>query len=155
MSAKAEGAVDASIRLVAGPELRILEVRKDDGAQEIPEGFQVEFKLDLGLNRLGANVLGIELSMQIVNVPGVSIHVVYRSVFEIENPPAEPKALDGALRQIGGRVAPSLMYPFIREAIVSSLQRALLPTFVPPIVNFATVFDVANLTVPEAPVASS
>jgi len=142
-------AESASIRLVAGPELSLLEVRKDVAAREIPPGHPVEFKLNLGLNRLGENVLGVELSLQIANVPGLALNVAYRAVVEVADPPTDPIALNAAMKQIGGRVAPSLMYPFIRETVVSSLQRALLTAIVPPIVNFANVFDLENLAVPE------
>ncbi len=149
MSAEAtKSKSEPGIRLVAGPELTALEVRKEDTVREFAPDHQVEFRLNLGLNRLGPNVLGIELSVQITNLPGVTLAVAYRSVIEIDNPPTDPDALTHALRQVGGRVAPSLMYPFIREAVVSSLQRAQLPAFVPPIVNFANVFDLETLAVP-------
>jgi len=151
MSAEAtDSRSEPGIRLVAGPELTMLEVRKEDAVREFASDHQVEFKLNLGLNRLATNVLGVELSVQITNLPGVTLAVAYRSVIEIDNPPVDPVALASALKQVGGRVAPSLMYPFIREAIVSSLLRAQLPAFVPPIVNFADVFDLATLAVPEA-----
>ncbi|MBK7190575.1 MAG: hypothetical protein IPH86_18410 [bacterium] len=150
MSAEAtESRSEPGIRLVAGPELTMLEVRKEDAVREFASDHQVEFKLNLKVESPRPEcprrrAVGADHESTGGNACGLSIRHRDRQ------PARGPRRPASALKQVGGRVAPSLMYPFIREALVSSLLRAQLPAFVPPIVNFANVFDLATLAVPEA-----
>jgi len=140
-----------SVKLISGPEMQNLEFRKGENFIPPKDDSQVEIKLNLGLNRFSETVLGVELTMEIVEVPDLDVQVAFRAVFEIENPPEDSSMLDKHLLHLGGRVAPSLLYPFIREATISALQKALLAPIVPPIMNFDQVFDLKDLTVPPQP----
>jgi preprotein translocase subunit SecB len=122
---------------------------------ELNEVFSSEFPpllFGLGLNRISSHSLGVELSVEIKDFAPLSLRATYRAVFELADT-VDPEAVDSQLRFVAAQLGPSALYPFIRETVVTTAQKAGLPPLLPPIVNFRSVFDPNQISLPE-PIAS-
>ncbi len=102
----------------------------------------------LGLNRISATSLGVELTVELTDFKPLSLRVTYRAVFEIADGET-PDEIDLQLRLVAAQIAPAVLYPFIRETVLTTALKAGLPPVLPPIVNFRSVFDPAQVTLPE------
>lgn len=140
---------NSTVRLVAGPELTEISFRKLDNLTEGDS--ELGFRFNLGLTRFTQSDLGVELSMDLDNAPQLTARIAYRAIFRIMSTPTESDAEERYLRRLGARVAPAVIYPFIRETFVAIFQKALFPPMVPPIINFETVFDLDSVQVPPVP----
>lgn len=137
---------DVGLKLTA-PELWHLSFTRN----ELSEEFTSELPpilFGLGLNRISATALGVELSVELSDFKPLSLRVTYRAVFEITDDKA-PDEIDQQLRFVAAQIAPSVLYPFIRETVLTTALKAGLPPVLPPIVNFRSVFDPAQVTLPE------
>lgn len=132
------------------PELWRLEFARKEPAGEVDESTELPLVFGLALNRVAVNKLGIELSVELKDFPPLTILVAYRSVFELDSTETGA-ALERDLKHIAAQVGPAALYPYVREAVSSTVARAGLPPLVPPIVNFRNVFDPDEVTLPAAP----
>lgn len=62
---------------------------------------------------------------------------------------------DEAWRHIAARLAPVLLYPFVRETIVSTLKKAGLDGPIPPILDFRRVFDPDSISLANHPAGTA
>ncbi|MCZ8203391.1 protein-export chaperone SecB [Gemmatimonas sp.] len=118
---------------------------------ELSEAFSTEFPpllFGLGLNRITSHSLGVELSIEIKDFKPLTLRASYRAVFELEDS-VDPNDTDQQLRFVAAQVGPSILYPFIRETVVSTVVKAGLPPLLPPVVNFRSVFDPNQIALPE------
>lgn len=137
---------DAGLKL-STPELWHLSFTR----HELSEAFSSEFPpllFGLGLNRISFRALGVELSVEIKDFAPLSLRATYRSVFELADS-VDPHEVDSQLRFVAAQLGPSALYPFIRETVVTTAQKAGLPPLLPPIVNFRSVFDPGQISLPE------
>ena len=111
----------------------------------------LELKYGLAVRRYAENRLGVELSLQ-SDGPQVEFHVTYRAVFTLEVEEAAP-APDWAkeLRVIAKEIAPSVLFPFLRETITSTAAKAGVRSVVPPLVNFRELFKSVDIVIPDVP----
>lgn len=137
---------DVGLKLSA-PELWQLSFTRN----ELSEEFTTEFPpivFGLGLNRISPTSLGVELSLELNDFKPLSLRVTYRAVFEIADDKS-PAEIEQQLRFVAAQIAPTVLYPFIRETVLTTALKAGLPPVLPPIVNFRSVFDPAQVTLPE------
>lgn len=118
---------------------------------ELSEAFSTEFPpllFGLGLNRISSHSLGVELSVEIKDFKPLALRASYRAVFELAES-VDTNEIDQQLRFIAAQVGPSILYPFIRETVVSTVVKAGLPPLLPPVVNFRSVFDPDQIALPD------
>lgn len=103
----------------------------------------------LTLNRLKPLELGVQFGVSVVNVPGLTLRATYRMIVSLREGSPEARDPERAFRGVATRIAPVAMYPFIREALLSAAQRALLPPIILPIMNVGLLWDPKEIKVPE------
>ncbi len=109
-----------------------LEGAPPEGKHETP----VEFGLSVGDPSSGS--LPIRLAVTIDERPAYRLRVVYGAVFRpTEDAPDENR--EASWRIVAARLAPTILYPFIRETIATVLQKAGLPALIAPVINFASL----------------
>jgi hypothetical protein len=139
----AQVAQPAQISLIAGPELWRLDLEREDGVpdQLIPADGAGTLSFKVGFNRTSRERLGVEFSVVVEGLPALRLTATYRVVLEASPASLDDDEIELAMRQIGLRVAPTLVFPFARETLASVVQKAGLPALVLPLVNFSKVFD--------------
>lgn len=140
-----------AVRLLSGPFLSEFTFRrKAEPTEEVShELSRLEFKVNL--TRFPGHRLLVELAMSIEQIPGLEARAAFRSLFEIGSASMDAAQEEENIRLVGARLGPAVMFPFIREMVVSATQKAGIPPLVPPIINFTTIFDPAQVNVPPAP----
>lgn len=107
-----------------------LEGAPPKGPHETP----VEFTLAVGEPSSGA--LPIQLTVQMEEKDAFRVLVTYSVVIQqLQEVPEEER--EQTWRVLAARIAPTVMYPYIRETISSLVQKAAFPSFIAPIINFA------------------
>jgi preprotein translocase subunit SecB len=137
---------DAGVRLSA-PELWRLEFTRNELIQDF-KGEAPPLLFGLGLNRLANNKIGVELSVEIKDFPPVSMTVSYRAVFELDRADSKGESFEKELKFVAAKLAPTALYPFLRETVAITLVKAGLPPLIAPVVNFASVFDADEVVLP-------
>lgn len=133
---------------ISPPQLWAFEFVRED-VDNIPEQWvNLPFAFRLGLARPEAKRLDIELLTEIKETPGLRVSVTYRATFEIDASDTGPEALERELRIIAANIAPSALFPFIRETIATASIKAGLPPLLPPIINFQNLFDPDTVELP-------
>lgn len=135
---------------VSAPELWRFEFIKHEGTSPDFDWENIPLSFNLGLSRFSTEQLGVELSIEI-DIPITYVIVVYRATFEIEMLDSDPDDLERELRVVAAQVAPSTLYPFIRETVTTTSVKAGLPPLVPPIINFRSLFDPTSIDLPTPP----
>ena len=149
MPRKKPTAKPAELRL-SPPELWRLEFTRNELDGEFSATEHPPLIFGLGLNRISATRLGVELSVELKDFPPLSVMVAYRAVFDVESS-GSPEELERDLRYVAAHIGPSALYPYVREAMSSAIVRAGLPPLVPPIVNFRNVFSADEVNLPNLP----
>ncbi len=135
--------------LISSPRLyRITFARESE--EEIPEAAEGRIEFKLNLERHAPLQLGIEFGVGIEDVPGIEANVLFRMTCTLAEGSPEAKDPETAFRQAAARLAPTVMYPYVREALASLAQKAQIPSFVLPIVNFGRVYQAESISVPPA-----
>jgi len=133
---------------ISQPELRILEFSRKEGISPNEETVDASLEFSLGLNRPSRESVGVQLSVEVDNVPGVQMKVAYRIVATLQVPDDGPADLDQFLKLAAVHVAPTILYPFLREAVASIAMRSGISGLVLPVVNFRQVFKPEEFTLP-------
>lgn len=110
------------------------------------EPLNVEFGLNL--HRFGALELGVEFSVEIKDVPDLAARVAFRMIYSLVEGSPEASDPDLAFRLVAARMAPVAMYPFMREALVSVSQKALLEPLLLPVRNIGALWDPGAIALP-------
>lgn len=110
------------------------------------EPLNVEF--GLSLHRFGALELGVEFSVEIKEVPDLTARVAFRMIFSLVEGSPEASNPELALRLVAARMAPVAMYPFMREALASVSQKALLEPLLLPVRNIGAMWDPEGIVLP-------
>jgi preprotein translocase subunit SecB len=151
MAAK-KGAVakptEVSYSLQGGPTLEGLTF-KAEPRRPIADQEQVQLNFGLRMRRVSLNVLGVQLALEVRGVDGLELGISYTAAFSVEN--ADGDELDRHLRFVAAQLGPSTLYPFLRETVVSLLQKAGLPVVVPPILQLGRMMDPADVKLPPPP----
>jgi preprotein translocase subunit SecB len=105
----------------------------------------IESEVGLGVSEPQGNLLTVRLNYRMADAAVMDIDAAYVVVLRR----TEKFEFDGdeltAWRHIAARLAPVILYPFIRETIAATLQKAGLEGPMPPILDFRHVFDPANI----------
>jgi len=141
---------------ITAPRLyRVEFVRESE--DEIPVTAEGKIGFVMNLTRRAPLRLGIEFGVNVKGVPGLVALALFRMECTLVEGSAEAADADTAFRHACARLAPTVMYPYVREALGSLGMKAQIPNFVLPIVNFGEVYDPAAIEVPapdgEAPAA--
>ncbi len=113
-----------------------------------PEG-EEEVRVEMGLevSRFGMRRIGVQLMLRIPTAPGFRIEVAYRAVFTLDDLIPEPEVED-RLQWVASPVAPGILYPYLREAVSSTIGRARLKPVVLPLINPQTLFSDKEIMIP-------
>ena len=133
------------------PELWRLEFSRREGIADGPAADTTSLNFKLGLSRLSVVRLGVELQVELIDAPGVEMKAAYRAVFEIDGAERPAEDIERDLKVVAAHVAPSALYPFLRETLVTTAVKAGLPPVIAPIVNFRRVFDPKEIALPPVP----
>jgi preprotein translocase subunit SecB len=124
--------------------------RKEGFDGELPKE-QVPLALGLAVSRVASNRVGVELSVEIVDNPAAKMQVAFRAVFTLVEENATGHDLEESLQIIAAQIAPSALYPYLRETIGTSAMKSGLPNLLLPIINFRDFFDPKEIEVPPIP----
>ncbi|MBP7148806.1 MAG: protein-export chaperone SecB [Acidobacteria bacterium] len=105
-----------------------------------------EIGFNLSVSRFAERVLGIALTASVGGIPNVSVSSCYRVLIEIE--PGPHSRLLKEMKLVAARLAPGLLYPFLRESIYSALLKAGLPPLVPPVIDIPSLFSIDDVEIP-------
>lgn len=120
------------------------------GPSEITEGTQIEYDWGLGVYRFSELRIGIEFTVAI-RVAELVGHTTYRIGFELVGGTAEASDPDRALRTLAARVAPTTLFPYIRETFSSAALRCGL-NLVLPFQTVGALYSPEEIELPPAPV---
>lgn len=133
---------------VSPPELWRLEFeRRQPQKGEQLDADEVSINTGIALTRLGPAEIGVEFAFEAPNLPVGRISVAYRAKFKLEAT-EEVDDLEETLRSISARLAPSTLYPFVREAVASTFARAGFPPLMLPILDFGKMYSPEEMEVP-------
>ena len=106
-----------------------------------------EVNFGLGARFLPAGELLVELTVELSHEDVVEATVTYLGVFSREEgeEPEPVEKLREEWRFFAAKVAPTVLYPYVRETLTTLALKSGLPALVVPIVNFAGVFDPADM----------
>lgn len=109
--------------------------------REAETGLEVRFSLST--RRPTEATLQVRLTLQLVHSEVFEGAVSYIGTFTRTG---EPDANgEGQLRYFAAKVAPTILYPYIRETVTSVVVKSGLPALMLPIINFADVFDLDDV----------
>lgn len=120
----------ASLTFDAGPDAAI-----PDDEDEVTGNFI------LNVARLSPTEISVEFGAEVEGVRSVTAKCTYRALYRLRPGSPEEQQPDVALRGVATRVAPVMLYPFVREALQNAASRAGLPELLMQIVNFSTMFS--------------
>lgn len=105
----------------------------------------IDSEVGLGVSEPQGDLLTVRFNYKMVDPSVMDIDAAYVVVLrKTEEFEFEGDDLN-AWRQIAARLAPVILYPFVRETIATTLQKAGLEGPVPPILDFRNVFDPENI----------
>ncbi len=135
---------------ISSPELVRLIFVRDESAEDITSWGNIQMQFQVGVARLGMHRIGIELQVELKDLPATECKVAYRAGFAIQQSEkkTENQAIEKDLRDIVLLLAPATLYPFLREAVASTAARASLPPLVLPLVNFRVLFRDLEVVIP-------
>lgn len=134
-------------RILAGPELAVMQFQKlDQGAA--PAEAEARVRFEMGIVRLGAVEIIVQLTCFIEDPPYFVATISYRAAFGLVAPPPEGAPREAVLRDLCAGTAPSVIFPFIREMATSLCARAGIGLRILPVVNFAEIFAPGDIAVP-------
>jgi hypothetical protein len=119
-----------------------------DGVPEAAIPNPVKFEFSMGFQRFSVYELGVEFRATLEEVPDLTASAAYRVTFALDPESPEGREPEKALRQIAARMAPVTLYPFCREALVSTAQRAGLLNVNAPISNVGLLWEPGELDIP-------
>ncbi len=109
------------------------------------------FQFGMQLYRYSFSLLGVDFTVTEIDNSDLTCSVTYHVVFEIEDGSPESHQMDRALRMLAAQVAPTTLYPFCREALVSMANRAGLTEFVLPVTNVGALWTPEGIDLPAPP----
>lgn len=141
---------DVRVRIGA-PQIWRVEFQRQDTVSEQEghqEGRSGNPELGLGIQRWSHDTIGVQLSAKIEDVEMISSRIDCRLELSIIPVDKEREVdFDRELRYAAARVAPVIMYPYIRETIMGLSLKAGLEPVVMPVINVAALFDPEELDV--------
>lgn len=141
--------IPSPVRLVQAPQMWEVHLERTD-AEAVPAGESGALAFELGFLRGPDNDVGVQLTVTVRDVPGAIISAAFRATFRLETTEGEAD-VETRMKMVAGHVAPSVIYPYIREAISTVAQRAGLRSVTLPIINFSTFFSLDEIDFPPAP----
>lgn len=120
----------ASLTFDAGPDAAI-----PDEEDEVTGNFT------LNVARLSPTEISVKFSAEVEGARAVTAKCTYRALYRLRPGSPEEHQPDIALRGVATRIAPVMLYPFVREALQNAASRAGLPELLMQVVNFSTMFS--------------
>lgn len=109
---------------------------------EVPEDEdEVTGNFILNIARLSLTEIAVEFGLEVEGIPDVTAKCTYRALYRLRPGSPEERQPEAALLGVATRVAPVMLYPFVREALQNAASRAGLADFLLQIVNFASLFS--------------
>jgi hypothetical protein len=127
-------------------ELQRLSFEQIEDAPE--EGFEPSLQFGIGLARLEELVLGVEYIVRFVENPYVRFEAAYRGAFERGEPFAEGESETQFWQSVAARIAPTVLYPYLRETASGVLGKAGFGRITLPIVMAGAMFKPEGLEIP-------
>jgi len=117
---------------------------------ELPEETgEVEGNFVLNVTRLSLTEIAVEFGLNVEGIPEISARCTFRAKYRLRAGSPEEQDPEAALKGVATKLAPTMLYPFVREALQRSAVQAGLPAFLVPIVTFAAMFK--DFELPAAP----
>lgn len=135
--------------VISAPELWRLSFERRPDTPWV-EGTDPTLNTGLGVTRTAEDEIEVELSVSIEEGAPFSVFVGYRARFHVQSTEGLG-SLEQVLSTIAARIAPTTLYPFVREAIGNALMRAGIQAPLLPILNFGTMFNPGEIEVPPPP----
>ena len=121
------------------------------GGQAPPAELEVPTRFRLGTHRLAEDALGVEFSLEIEQEDVVAFRIVYRAVFVRETDRPAPEDDLPFWRSVAGRVAPIVIFPYMRETFTGLAAKAGLPQLFLPVLNIGGIFPSESIAVQVTP----
>jgi preprotein translocase subunit SecB len=141
----------AGAPLAAGATLRgmflqnVQFTKEDEWDHLIGEGKGITTNFSIRAARFPNGVVGVEFGVRIEEEGILSLRVDYRVEFDINNPPADPALLERIQRDAAAKLAPVVVFPYIRETIQSLTAKAGKTPIILPIINIGAAFKPENI----------
>src|SRR3954466_9282577 len=135
---------------LSSPELLRLEFTRRE-APVPPTWGRVPLEVGFGISRPSPERLGIELMIEINDIPAFSIAASYRMVLQFGIPGAILDEIDREMHTTGVQLGLTILLPYIREVISTTIVRAGLPALTLPPINLRPLLDSNNITIPPPP----
>jgi hypothetical protein len=119
----------------------------------VPEESPIQVKFNLTLARPHARHLIVALQAIIGGLAWSELIVAYRMAYFIKGE-IDDASLRKMLHQLGTHTGPAALYPFVREAVASTTQRAGLSGIALPIMDFARIKWETPIELPEPEAAA-
>lgn len=133
---------------VGNPLLRLVHIKRGDEVQQ--EGHEPPFHLTLGVSRLAAGRIVVDLTLKSEDSGMLEFEIGYRLAIEVvpDQDQKESFEYDRVLRDIAARIGPVVLYPYLRETLSSFSLKAGLTPLVLPVMNVGTLFDPETIELP-------
>jgi hypothetical protein len=132
---------------ISAPRLYSIEFSRESEDQ-IPDDAVAQIGFSLKLSRETRLSMGVELGVIVDGVEGLLASARYRMIVTLIEGSPEASDAETAFRQAASRLAPTILYPYVREALGTTAMKAQVPNFVLPVVNFGEVFNMDEVVVP-------
>jgi len=123
-------------------QVRLASLAFDAGPDaEVPDDDRVTGNFILNVARASLTEIAVEFGAEVEGIPHVTARCTYRAFYRLRPGSPEEQQPDAALLGVATRVAPVMLYPFVREALQNAASRAGLPDFLLQIVSFSSLFS--------------
>jgi hypothetical protein len=132
------------------PELVRLDFEKLDRHKEGTRGAKVRSDVLLGFARPELRIFTARMGLKI-RVPGqFQVELMYEAGFRVSGE-GGPQELEHFLRECGAWVAPTVLFPYVRETLTTVMQKAGFPPSVAPLLSSRSMFSPDEIQFPPPP----
>jgi preprotein translocase subunit SecB len=119
----------------------------------LAEDEDLDARLGFGLSvaRPSVNSLGVEYGVQIAENPAFRMEIAYRATFERVPPFGEGEDQQKFWRVVAARMAPTVIYPYIRETATTLFAKAGFPPSLMPVLQVGAMFEPEDTDIPDPP----
>jgi hypothetical protein len=119
----------------------------------IPRGSDREAPVQFSLvaHRPSKSHIIVEFGLKIHDAEMMKMNVVYRARFRRSDLPETLAERDEYWRIVCAKLAPIVMYPYIRETVHSLTSKSGLPNAILPVLNVGAIVEPASINLPKEP----
>lgn len=115
-----------------------------------PKWGRVPLDITFGLARPSPDRLGVELNIGINGIPAFSVAAGYRMILRFDGDML-PEEVEREMHSVGVQLGLTTLFPYLREAISTTIVRAGLPPLTLPPMNLRGLLNPDNITIPPPP----